>query len=61
MPRVLHIEVEDGMTVEETADLLATRASNFLHDLFPARQWRQAMTLMAQRINRTAAEDDAGG
>ena len=47
--------------MEEAADLLATRASNFLHELFPARQWRQAMTLMVQRINRTVAEDDAGG
>jgi hypothetical protein len=45
MPRVLHIEVEEGTTMEEAADLLATRASNFLHELFPARQWRQAMVL----------------
>jgi hypothetical protein len=27
--------------------------------LFPARQWRQTMSLMAQRINRSVAEDDA--
>ena len=57
MPRALQIEVEDGRTVEETADRLAMSASATIHELFPE-EWQLGMALMAQRINRTVAEEN---
>jgi hypothetical protein len=51
------IKVEAGRSVEETADWIAMSASTILDELFPD-QWKEAMTLLAQRINETVREED---
>jgi hypothetical protein len=59
MAREFHIKTEEGKSLEETADWIALSASAVLHELFSALEWWLAMTLIAQRINRTVADDDA--
>jgi hypothetical protein len=50
MQRVFEIKIEEGKTLEHTADWLAEAATTVLRDLFPD-QWREGLTLMAQRIH----------
>ena len=59
MTREFRINVQEGGSVEETAEWLALWASAVLHELFLARQWREAMALMAQKVTRIVAEDGA--
>jgi hypothetical protein len=56
MPRVLRIKIEEGRSIEETADWLAMSASA-VGQLFPA-QSREGMKLMARRIDQMLAERD---
>ena len=55
MTHIFQIEVEEGRSMQETTDWLAMSASSILDELFPD-QWREAMTLMALRINLEVAD-----
>jgi hypothetical protein len=57
MPRVLRIKIEEGRSIEETADWLAMSASAVLDKLFPAHS-REGMKFMVRRIDQTLAEHD---
>jgi len=54
--KLYQIRVEAGKSIEDTADWLAMSVSTVLDELFPG-QWKQAMTLMAERINATVREE----
>jgi hypothetical protein len=56
---VQEIKIEEGKTLEHTADWLADAACTVLRDLFPD-QWREGLALMAQQINRIVGEGRAG-
>jgi len=55
MPRVFQIKVEEGQTLEHTAEWLALSASAVVHELFPD-QWYEGMSLMTHRIHRSVAD-----
>ena len=59
MARKFTLAVEEGRSVQDTADQIALLTSAVLNELFPE-QWREAMVLLSQRINRAVAEDDLG-
>ena len=56
MVREFQIKVENGKSMEATADWLAMSASTILEELFPE-QWREAMALVAQRISQTIRQE----
>ena len=59
MARKFTLAVEEGRSVQDTADQIALLTSAVLNELFPE-QWREVMVLLSQRINRAVAEDDLG-
>jgi hypothetical protein len=57
MAEAIAIKIEKGKPVEGTAEWLALAASSAFHELFPD-DWKRAMTILAQSVNRMVLRED---